>query len=190
MNINLRKAHALQQSINEEINAVSPLATTVSIGRFQDKDVVYSEAVLKFNDNYSRVIELTGALYDIRKLTAKATQVSGISDNLADIASLDAVIRVIRPLSQVIDFAPSEGELAKIHLDLQEEKSGEGYRTRREAVSVGMVGKNAVDQYKKVITEFRKQKQEISDKILELNVSTNIELAESTVSVLKKYGII
>lgn len=190
MKVSLRKANAIQLTINEEINS-TPLETTVSIGRFDTPQVVMTGAVSKLNDAYIKRIDLTKAIYAIRKLIASANQISGISDLLTDMAHIQATVKFSKPLSAVTQYAPDAAVLAAQHHDLTEEKAPErGYGSRRDSISVALVEQKFAEQMKDQLIGLRKTQQTISDKILELNIKTEIELNEDTAMLLKQYSIV
>jgi hypothetical protein len=74
--------------------------------------------------------------------------------------------------------------------DLEEQGKTAASYARKDAVTVGLLSKETVATYKSTINTLRKQKQAISDKLLHLNVSTEIELGASETDVLNKYEIL
>lgn len=190
MKITLRKADALKKSITEAINGIS-LDTTVSIGRYDDPKKIFDEAVRNFARDFDKKTDLTKVLYDIRADVSAANDVSGISDILAEIATIDKTIAILKPLSQTAKFSPAPEVLETQHADLKAELAPvEQYRSRRESFEVSIVDRNQVQNWLGIINVGRKQKQDLSDKLLELNVQTEIELQPEVEDILTKYGII
>lgn len=190
MKITLRKADAIQKLINEKINE-SPLATKVTINRFDVPSEKFDQAVAKFKKVYAQKVVLLEVLYVIRKKVATAGAKAGIADLLAERALLDKSVLLLKPLADMEEFAPSVGTLALQHEDLVEEKSGKSeYRGRRESFEVSIVDRNEVSTWTQMISESRKAKQALSDRLLDLNVRTEIELEPDVEQVLHKHGII
>ena len=77
MNITLRKANAIQHSINEAIKKIE-VALTVEINEFQTVEEVITKANSLLVENDTRRQKLTMALYNIRALLGTANTSSGI----------------------------------------------------------------------------------------------------------------
>lgn len=190
MKITLRKADALKKSINEAISGIT-LSTTVSIGRFDDPKKIFDEAVREFQKNFTKKADLTQVLYSIRAAVSSANDSAGISDILAEVASIEKSIGILKPLAAVVKFSPDTDVLIAQHEDLKAEPTPTShYGSRRETFDVSIVDRNQVQNWLGVINTARKQKQDFSDKLLELNVQNGIELAQETEEILTKYGII
>lgn len=191
MKINLRKADALQKAITEEINSTD-IPTVVSIGRFDDPEKVFGEAVQKYSDNYDKKISLYGVLYEIRNLVGIAKAKAGIDEVLTDMALLDKVVSWTKPLSQATEFAPDLLSLLERHKDLKEEKVPEGRFgvQRREHIAVPVISKAFADNLKNEIANAKRERQNFSDKLLDLNVKSEIELDEEDVEILRQYKLI
>jgi hypothetical protein len=190
MKITLRKADAIQKLINEKINE-SPLATKVTINRFDVPVEKFDQAVAKFKKVYDQKVVLLEVLYVIRKKVATAGAKAGIADLLAERALLDKSVLLLKPLADMEEFAPSVGTLALQHEDLLNDKGDASrFHGRRESFDVSIVDRNEVTTWVEMIAQSRKAKQTLSDKLLDLNVRTEIELGPDTEAVLHRYGLI
>ena len=94
MQINLRKAAAIQAELRKAINSVK-VEQTVSVTEFTaDVEGVLSKGELEFNRALERKEDLNKALFRIRAAVGRANVESGINDILADIQLLDAQIAI------------------------------------------------------------------------------------------------
>ena len=82
MNITLRKANALQNSIQEAIKNIK-VGLDVEINEFQNVEDVLAKANSELVENDGRRQKLTMALYNIRALIGTANAASGISTSLS-----------------------------------------------------------------------------------------------------------
>lgn len=189
MNVTLRKADALQKLIQGAINSTS-LVTTVEITRFNAPAAAFTQTKKQFSDDLAKRQLLTTALYDVRQMVGQAGAAAGVSSLLAQMAYIDKAVALLQPLANIRDFYVDSHVLAAQQKDLIEDKTVERYNSRREAVSASILTKDEVESFKKTIESCRRERLELSDKLLEINVRTQIELTPETVEVLKTYGII
>jgi len=190
MNITLRKANAVQNSINEAIQSIK-IETTVNLNEFQDP----VETLQKANDtlftNDARRQKLLLALYNIRGLVGTANAGSGVDVNLAKAAFIDKRIKQLEELSRatvVGDIAVLTGKLDKIKARPADARANMyGYS---DTVETGVIAPEQAKQIKDEIKNLKKQKQKINDEILELNIKTEIPLSEDTVATLTAEGLL
>jgi hypothetical protein len=190
MKISLRKANAIQTSINEALRAIT-VQTTVSIGEFEQVDAAIHAAREKAIAADSRQIDLTTALYRIRKLVGNANANAGINDKLVDIAY------ITKRIEQRAAFVSASAAEANIVLNGKLDK----IRNRKEdsqrslyglvdTVDTGVFGAEAIKLYEDATKQFKKDKQKLNDELLELNIRTQIELDADTVATLQAEGLI
>ena len=190
MNITLRKANTIQNSINDAIKGIK-IETSININEFQDVEVEIKKANegLFFAD--TRRQKLTLALYNIRGLVAQANASVGIDLALTKAAFIDKRIVQLETLAQLEEHTSVEvlkGKLRKIAEDKGESRSRiYGYN---DYVTTTVVSKEQVNQAKSEIQTLRKQKQKLNDEVLELNIKTEIPLTDDVVETLKAEGII
>lgn len=191
MNISLRKASALQNSINDAIKAIK-IETTVELNEFQDSQAVLLKANETLFANDARRQRLLLALYNIRGLVGTANAQCGIDLKLATAAFVDKRVGQLEEfakLEAVTDIAIINGKLEKIKND-----KGEGRVSRiygyNDTVSTTVIGREQIDAVNAEIKNLKKQKQKLNDEILELNIKTEVPLSEDVVKTLQTEGLI
>jgi uncharacterized protein YdcH (DUF465 family) len=190
MNISLRKANAIQNSINETIRSIK-IVKEIKINEFQDVATELQKAndVLFAAD--TRRQRLLLALYNIRGLVGAANAQNGIDMKLATAAFLDKRISQLDELSSLevmTDLTVITGQLDKI------KNRPDGGRASiygyHESVETSVVTQVQLDQIKNEIKHLKKQKQKVNDEILELNIKTEVPLSEDVVKTLTEEGLI
>jgi uncharacterized protein YdcH (DUF465 family) len=184
MNISLRKASAVQNSINETIRQIE-IKTSIELNEFQDIAVELKRANDTLFTNDSRRQKLLLALYNIRGLVGTANASSGIDLKLATAAFVDKRVAQLEELSKlqpVTDLTVLTGKIEKIK-SLKDEARSRIYGYG-DTVSTTVVGAEQLDQIRAEIRNLKKQKQKLNDEILELNIKTEIPLSEDVVNTL------
>lgn len=185
MEITLRKASALQNSINDAVKAIE-LTASIKLNEFQDAEVEIAKASLDLNANVARRVALTDVLYEVRKAVSRANAGAGISERLADVAQLEKDIQFFNGLAanSVREKAVVlEGKLSKIRNRKDEGRASlYGYG---DEVSTSVLTRKELDAFKSKTAEAKKQKQKLQDELLELNVRTTITLSGTAVDILK-----
>ncbi len=190
MNITLRKANAIQNSINDAVKNIK-FDTTVELNEFQDPGVELTKANEALFAADARRQKLTMALYNIRALVGTANAASGIDTALAKAAFIDKRIGQLEQLSDLKPFTDLEvikGKLEKIK-SLKDEARSRIYGYG-DTVSTTVVSKEQIDQAKGEILSLKKSKQKLNDEILELNIKTEIPLSEDVVKTLQAEGLV
>ncbi len=186
MNITLRKANALQHSIQEAIKNTK-VDLTVEINEFQNVEEVLAKANNELVENDSRRQKLTMALYNIRALIGTANAASGINTSLAKAAFIDKRIGQLEELAKATEITSLEvikGKLDKIRNDKSETARSRIYGYS-DSVSTSVLSKEQIAQSKAEVLNLKKQKQKLNDEILELNIKTEIPLSDDTVATLQ-----
>ena len=186
MNITLRKANALQNSIQDAVKNIK-VDLNVEINEFQKVEDVLAKANAELVENDGRRQKLTMALYNIRALIGQANAASGISTSLAKAAFIDKRIAQLEQLAgatAMTDLEVIKGKLDKIKNDKGENsrRSLYGYN---DTVSTSVLSKEQIAQAKDEVLNLKKQKQKLNDEILEFNVKTEIPLSDETVATLQ-----
>lgn len=185
MKITLRKANALQTVIQDHIKAIE-VKTQVTLNEFQDAQSELARARDLAAKNDQRRAGLTRALYRVRAAIGRQNVYVGISDLLAESVYVDKRISQIKGLieGRVAEAdAVIAGKLDKIRND-----KGEGRRTiygYNDTVESGVLTEADVEGYRAQMLALKKEKQSINDKVLELNVRTDVELDDETVALLQ-----
>jgi hypothetical protein len=191
MNITLRKANAVQNSINETVKNIR-VELTVEINEFQNVEDTLSKANNELIANDGRRQNLIMALYNIRALVGTANAASGIDTALAKAAFIDKRIGQLEQLANAAEITSLEvikGKLEKIRNDKSETARSRIYGYS-DTVSTGVLSKEQIAQAKTEILNLKKQKQKLNDEILELNIKTEIPLGDDTVATLQAEGLI
>ena len=190
MNITLRKANAVQNSINDTVKGIK-IDFTVELNEFQDVEAAITKANADLVVNDGRRQKLIMALYNIRALVGTANAASGINTALAKAAFIDKRIGQLEQFasaSEMIELEVIKGKLEKIKNDKGEHRSR--IYSYNDTVSTSVLAKDQTTQAKAEILNLKKQKQQINDEVLELNIKTEIPLNEDTVATLQAEGLI
>jgi hypothetical protein len=187
MNITLRKANAIQTSIQDTIRSIS-IDGTITINEFQEPKLLVAEAHRKMIEDDRRRAMLLTVLYNIRGLVSQANHESGINLLLTKSALADKRIQQVEELARfkvATDMEVIEGRIAKI------KNTKEDHRLYgRDEVSTGIVDQSDIEKFKRELKEIRKTKQKYNDEILELNIKTEIPLNEEAIKILTSEGIL
>ena len=186
MKISLRKANALQAAINDAISALD-LSTEVRINEFENPSEKMDNAVIRLEQNLSRRSDLLDALYEVRNLVAAANNASGINTLLGTAARLDKDLSLNSRLAKLEPALGADvigGKLAKI------KTRTEDYYGREDMVLTTVLNSAKLDAFKAKAALLKKEKVAVQDKLLELNVRTEIEISAGTVTVLEKENIL
>jgi len=191
MNITLRKANAVQNSINDTVKSIR-IDLNIDLNEFQDVESAISAANNTLIENDGRRQQLTMALYNIRALVGTANAASGIDTALAKAAFIDKRISQLEQLAtagELTELTVIKGKLEKIRND-KGENSRRSLYGNNDTVTTGVLSKEQIHQAKIEILNLKKQKQKLNDEILELNIKTEIPLSEDTVALLKTEGLL
>lgn len=190
MNISLRKANAVQNSIQETLRSIN-VKTSIDINEFQSVEQELQRANSEVFVNDSRRQKLLLAVYNIRGLVGSANAASGIDLKLTTAAFVDKRVAQLEELAKVLpvtELAVLNGKLDKI------KKSPAESRSRlygvEETVSTTVISAEQIAQVKAEISNLKKQKQKINDEVLELNIKTEVPLSEDVVATLTAEGLI
>ena len=187
MKISLRKANAIQGSINEMLKTLD-LETTVTLNEFQPVEDQIQAKRDRFWTHAATRLKLTLALYEIRAKVAQANAAAGINDHLATVAYLEKQISHYNMLaSKGVQTAllVLNGQLKKLA-----EAKEEGFGYSRRDIVTSIFTEDEVADFRRQVADSKRQKQSLQDKLLELNVQTEIELDEGTVAFLEKADIL
>ena len=188
MKITLRKANALQNAIQDHLKTVD-IKAAISLNEFQDPEGVVAVARGELVANDMRRAQLTRALYKIRAAVGKQNVYVGISDLLADAAYIDKRLGHLKGLAESDATEATTVIVGKLD-KIRNNKSDRHMYGYTDTVSTGVLTTDQINGVKGDIRELKKQKQSINDKVLELNVRTEIELDADTLEVLTKEQLV
>lgn len=192
MQINLRKANAIQAEIRRAISQVNT-KDIVTVTEFtSDVEGVISKAALEFHQALEKKEALNKALFQIRAAVGRANVESGISDTLADIQLLDARIAVKNAFATATlkkDISEINARIVKLK-QVQTSERMALYGDRYNNVDTGVVSEVDVATAKAELKALKRERQALNDKLLQLNVNTLIQLTDATKLTLQEEGLI
>lgn len=189
MNISLRKASALQNSINDAIKGID-LKGQITLTEFHAPVMEIDKATTAFKTNLNRRDSLVKALYDIRRQVSAANNRVGVDDKLTEIALLDKQIQNYTALS-ANEVREQEavvlGKLDKIKNRKEDTRSIYGYES---TVATTVFTEEDIKSFKTIVNMAKKAKQKLQDEVLELNVRTDISLGADTIHTLTSEALV
>lgn len=193
MEINLRKANAIQAEIRRAIN-VSDAKDTVSVTEFtQNVSDEFNKAVNDFRMELTRKVALTTALFNIRKSVGEVNATVGINSILAEVQSIDAVMAIysnVATKTQAKTLDEINARVDKIKNAPADAGRASIYGDRYNSVETSVVVAEQIAEAKEKVRQLKRQRQNLQDKLLALNVNTQITIAEADANVLKLEGIL
>lgn len=188
MKITLRKAAVLQNAINDVVKQID-IKSEVALTEFHRPEDEIARVAAEVRTNIQRRNSLNLALYAIRQRVSLANHDAGVNGNLTAVAELEKQIQFYTGLAskEVRESADVlAGKLRKI--SEQEAKSRiYGYG---DTVSTSVFTAEDIAGFRKTVSDLKKNKQQLQDTILELNVRTEIALDDETVAVLQAEGLL
>jgi hypothetical protein len=177
MKITLRKANALQLAIGEAVKNIS-VETDVKINEFQTGEAEIARVAAEFRANLERRSELLGAMYAIRKAVSTANASAGVDVKLADVALLEKQVQFFNGLASKKvreDAVVVEGQLNKLRESKDDSRrSIYGYAS---TVDTSVLTAEDIRGFRTASATAKKAKQKLQDELLEINVRTEIEVA-------------
>jgi hypothetical protein len=190
--INLRKANALQKDIKDAMRALD-LGTTVMISEFEEPEEKIAEVLAFGKVNMERWTKLSRVLFEIRKKVAHANVSSGISDALADVAEFDERISRLGTMlgtgAKRLDTEVLRGRLDKMKNAPTEQIGYHGGR-REEGVTTSVLDEEHLTALQNDIKSLKLKKREVQDTLLGLNVATKFDISDAGTSVLTEEKIV
>ena len=183
MNITLRKANALQTAIQDHIKTID-VTLSVSLNEFQAATTVIETARATAVANDARRTALTKALYAVRAKVGFANATNGVSDLLTNAAYVDKRLSHLKGLTESKVVEEAEVIFGKLEKLRTQDKNSRMYGYN-DTVDTGVLTAEQIEGYKAEIRSLKKEKQSINDKVLELNVRTEIVLDADTVTLLQ-----
>jgi hypothetical protein len=187
MKLTLRKANAVQAAINEAIKGLD-LSTSVTLNEFEGIQEQISAVRSRFMKNSEARKQLLTSLYEIRSKVAQANSASGINDMLSVVALLEKQIshnNMLASKGVQTSLRVLNGQVRK-----NTDSSVDAYNYNRRDVVTSIFTEEEVEQFRKTAAADKRQKQQLQDRLLELNVQTEIELSEGTVNILTESDIL
>ena len=186
MKITLRKANALQASIGELINKIT-VANTVTVNEYQNPADVINAGTIELFAMDKKRSQLLSIQYNIRGLIGSANAQSLIDLKLTLMAYVDKRIAQITPMlgySTIKTIGEVEGKIKKIR-----DREPSSYLYNDEVIA-SVVTPEFIQQITQELKLLKRQRQTLSDEILELNIKTEIPLTSEIVTVLTAEGLL
>jgi hypothetical protein len=188
MKISLRKADAIQRSINEAISGID-LKTEVTLNEFERPTDKINAAKEGFDAALAKRDSLLDVLYEVRYKTGLENTNSGVSMRLAQLARLEKDIAQYKRLASVAPVASQEVLLGK--LGKMKSRDTESYRGfGNDEIVSSILDAETIDGFKVKLSSLKKDKQRLQDELLEVNVKAYVELSEKAVNTLQLVGIL
>lgn len=190
MEINLRKANAIQHEIKNALRALDT-PNRVDITEFEDGEEAIAKTKLKALDGRRNWDSLTRTLYDIRRKVGMVNTTSGIDTALSGVAEIDDRVAMLRnlvtPSAHRLDPEILKGRLEKMKVSPRETHH---YAVPDETVSTGIYTADEIEAYTVEIANLRRRKRELQDDLLAMNVQNTIGLDDESVACLAAAGIV
>jgi hypothetical protein len=190
MKITLRKANALQLAIGEAVKNTS-VETDVKISEFQNGEAEILRVAAEFQENLVRRDRLVEAMYEIRKSVSVANSAAGVDSKLADVARFEKHVQFYNGLASKKvreDAVVVAGQLSKLRESKDDSRrSIYGYAS---TVDTSVLTAEDIRSFRTAAATAKKAKQKLQDELLEINVRTEITLAQDTVQFLTAEGLL
>lgn len=190
MKINLRKANALQLSIQEAIKSIK-FDTEVKVNEFQMAEDEIARVRADFAAKQDRHRNLLNSMYDIRKAVSRANSAQSVDIKLADVALLDKKIQYLAELAgkSVRDSVEVvAGKMEKLRNRKDDTRSL--YYGHDATVDTSIFTQEDITGFRTGVSLGKKAKQKLQDELLEINVRTEIDLSDDVVTVLTTEGLL
>nr|NDG05928.1 hypothetical protein [Oxalobacteraceae bacterium] len=182
MNISLRRAAALQNSIHDAIRELR-LVRSIKLNEFQAAEPQLLQAGVDHRVGLRTRSSLMWVLYQIRQAVGRANAAAGIGDRLAQVALLDKEIQFY---SELAGCQAREGaEVVAGRLDKIRNSPAETSYYRESVVESSVFEVQDIQEFRKLVSEHRRARQNLQDQILALNVCTEITLEDEAVQILQ-----
>jgi len=191
MEINLRKANAIQAEIRKAISAVK-LDANVAVNEYtQNISEALIDATIAFQGALQRKVALTKALYNIRNSVANANATAGINVLLGNVEALDSEMAIHSSVTTQTVAKPLDEVLARVEkLKTTPTQESRLYGDRYNKVETSVVTQSAIDVAKNQVKDLKRQRQALQDKLLSLNVNTLITISAADEALLTDEGIL
>jgi hypothetical protein len=190
MKINLRKANALQLSVQDAIKSIK-FDTEVKINEFQVAEDVIAKAREDFAAKQERHRGLLNSLYDIRKAVSQANAAQGVDLKLADVALMDKKIQYLTDLAGKTVRESVEVVAGKMDkLRNRKESTSSLYYGHDATVDTSIFTAEDIAGFRTAVSLGKKAKQKLQDELLDINVRTEIVLADDIAAMLTAEGLL
>ena len=188
--VNLRKATALMTRIEENLQEVLRVSPNSTIDIHSYKSQTVAETVSAAQQKVNSAIEWIGIYFSIlenlRLAIGQANSSSGVSDRLTKIAIIDRQIRALTTFSN----GTATVDIDYLNSRLNTLSTAYGSPGVIDYVQYSAISEATLENVKQKIKDLKKEKQQLNDEILELNIKTTISLDQQDVLHLTQVGIL
>jgi hypothetical protein len=191
MEINLRKANAIQAEIRKAISGVK-LDANVAVTEFTANiSEALVDATIAYQRGVERKVALTKALYNIRNSVANVNATVGINTLLGNVEALDKEMAIHSDVASQAVAKPLAEVVARVEkLKTNPTNESRIYGDRFNTVETSVVTPSNIDTAKLRVKELKRQRQALQDKLLNLNVNTLITITGEDQTLLTEEGIL
>ena len=189
MKITLRSAHALQHEIEEKLNEMS-VNTTVNIDEYIDNVESFLEE--KREENLKIIqnkLDLINVLYEIRISVSEESAKTSINKLLSAVANIDRKMNYLRNILSTVMPRTITTDVIKAKIKKLSENHSVGSFSSNE-IRVSCHTKDDIDMFKQELNKAKKHKQLCQDELLVINTTTQIELSDFAMKVLKEHDLL
>ena len=194
MQINLRKASALQSDIQSVIRSIR-IDTRSS---FDERETVVdevTEAISEWRTNLERKTDLINTLFGIREKVGVANAECGLNSKLTEFRRVseqrDLLEEIIDGVKgRMLTIEQIDEKMKKIEQRNESLKESLYARSRDLEVFTDLMDKDDLNEYRTQIRSLKKLQRSINEEVLELNIRTHIVLSEAEVQVLSNEDLI
>jgi len=194
MQINLRKASALQSDIQSLIRSIR-VETRAS---FEERDAVaeeMTEAISEWRTNLERKTDLINVLFGIREKVGVANAECGLNTKLTEHRRISEQRELLEDIvdgrrGRMLTIEQVVEKLTKMEERVENAKEALFGRSRDIEVHTELLDKEDLDSYRAQIRSLKKLQRSVNEEVLELNIRTHIVLSEAEVNVLRNEDLI
>jgi len=189
--MNLRKAKQVQDKISETINNLRFPEHRVDAMTVESWQSECLHRLKEYDDMLKEANDLSRVAYNIRKLQGNANASSGINEILTELAFINRHIDTLdNVLRDIAEQEPKEVVQKRVEIKNNELLKSERSFGFDAAVKVSIFTKDYIHEKEAEMRQLKKERVKLDDKLLDLNISTNIELDDADMDLLVKYDII
>lgn len=184
MEISLRKSKAVLEALQAKLNSID-MSTSVELNEFENHVIVMETAKAKFHENMDMYLKVSLAIHEIRDSVCGANSSCGINSLLTSLAYSEKNIKMYSGFSKLkvsMSDVLITGKLNKI----REQSGGDNnmYHTPPSTVSTTLFNELDIEYFESLLNKWKKNKIELQDNLLSLNITTNIKLSSNTESIV------
>jgi uncharacterized protein YdcH (DUF465 family) len=180
MKVSLRKANMLQNTLNELVKESTEISSVVDVMTQDNWETELDNVRNEYFEEVESKLILTKTRYNIRQQIAEKNAECGINTMLCDVANIDTQINLLNSLILNQSVRDNSNVIQK-RIDRNEEqlkKENSNYLGRSvDSMKISVLEKSDINNYKNIVRSLKKERVKLNDKILSLNIKTELELS-------------